>query len=451
MSRVKAARISRRDFIKLPAAGTVIAASAGAGPFFLFPDRAHASQKTLKIAQWSHFVPGYNEWFQRVYVKEWGQQHDTNVVVDQIPADKINARAAAEVAAGKGHDLFMFPSPPAVYHRYAIDHAEIYQSVASRHGTLNALGHLSTFHPKTKRYFAVADSWIPAVVHFYEDYWAEANTPFGPSNYDTLRAGSRKIRARRGIPCGLALAPGLESNITLQTMLLGYRTSAQDEEGNVAINRSYMTVQALKFAKALYEDGGTPDALKWGPSGNAQAMLARKTSCTVNAISLLRAAEKESTELSANILLRPPMLGPGGVWAVPHVTSCSAIWKFAENQEGAKQFLVDLIDNSAAIFEKSESCNFPIYQNTLPNLIGRLSHDPQGGAVAKYEELKDALKWTRSLCYPGFATPEAMEVFDTAVVPRMFLSVLQGELSPEDAAGAAEKEMKRIYEKWKES
>ena len=93
----------------------------------------------------------------------------------------------------------------------------------------------------------------------------------------------------------------------------------------------------------------------------------------------------------------------------------------------------------------------PIYQNTLPNLMGRLSNDPQGGPVAKYEELKDALKWTRSLGYPGYTTPEAMEVFNTFVIPKMFLSVVRGELSPEDAARAAEIEVKRIYEKWKES
>jgi multiple sugar transport system substrate-binding protein len=52
--------------------------------------------------------------------------------------------------------------------------------------------------------------------------------------------------------------------------------------------------------------------------------------------------------------------------------------------------------------------------------------------------------------FPGFATAEAMEVFSAGVIPKMFSSVVKGELSSEDAAGAAEKEMKRIYEKWKE-
>jgi hypothetical protein len=42
-----------------------------------------------------------------------------------------------------------------------------------------------------------------------------------------------------------------------------------------------------------------------------------------------------------------------------------------------------------------------------------------------------------------------MEVFNTFLIPRMFSSVVKGELSAEDAARAAETEVKRIAEKWK--
>jgi len=430
---------SRRQLLKL---------GGGVSPLLILRDRTYAQQKTLKIAKWRHFVPAYDEWFETVYVKAWGQQHDTKVSVDYIPMDRIQAAASGEITAGKGHDIFLFPWPPATYHQHVIDHSEIYQGVAGRHGNLNSLAHLSTFNPKTKRYFAFADSWIPAPVHYLADYWREINTPFGPSNYETLRAGAKKIRGQHGIPCGLALAPGLESNITLHTLLWAFRTSVQDEDGNVTINSSQQTIKALKYVKALYEEAGTPESLSWGPAGNARAMLARKTSCTVNAISLVRAAERDNPELAKNIMLRPPMAGPGGILSAPHVTNCYAIWKFAENQEGAKQFLVDLADNSKSVYEKSESCNFPLYQNTVPDLIARLGNDSKADPSFKYVELKDGLHWTRNLGYPGFATPGAMEVFERGTVQKMFASVIKGDLSPEDAASTSEKEVKRIFEKW---
>lgn len=228
----------------------------------------------------------------------------------------------------------------------------------------------------------------------------------------------------------------MESNITLQSILLEFRTGFQDMDGNVSIN-SDMTIQALKYVKALFEDAKYPEALAWGPAGNAQAMLARKVSCTINGIGLLRTAEAQKPDLASNIWLRPPLLGPAGIRA--------------RNKDGVKQFLVDLIDNSRMVFEKNQSSNFPIYQDTVPDLINRLAKDPNSGPLREYWELKDALHWTRHLGYPGFTTPEVTEVFDTFVIPKMFASVVTGELTPEDAARAAEKDIKRIFDKWRQA
>src|SRR5215472_13337156 len=101
---------SRRDFLKY-AAG-----AAAFGPFFLFADRALASQKTLRIAKWAHFLPEFDQWFVNVMAKNWGDKNDTRVIVDIIPVEQIRDRAFAEVKAGKGHDLFIFPWPPADFH-----------------------------------------------------------------------------------------------------------------------------------------------------------------------------------------------------------------------------------------------------------------------------------------------------------------------------------------------
>jgi multiple sugar transport system substrate-binding protein len=234
----------------------------------------------------------------------------------------------------------------------------------------------------------------------------------------------------------------------LHTILYAFNSEILDADGNVTINKNYRTISALKYVKALYEDAGTPEQLTWGPSGNVRAMQARKTSCTVNAISLLRAAEEQDREVARHILLSPPLLGSAGILAAPHVTNCSVVWSFAENKDGAKQFLVDLIDNFKTVYEKSQGCNFPTYQNTVPDLIRRLENDAKAEPPFKYVRLKDALHWTVNLGFPGYATPVAMEVFNTFVIPRMFISVVKGDLGPEDAARRAETEVQRISKKW---
>src|SRR5207302_9626576 len=126
MSKPSGRPITRRRFVKLTGGA---AAAAGMTSAFLFPQRALAQQKTLKILQWSHFVPGYDKWFDGSFTKEWGAKNNTKVTVDHISIPEINARAAAEVSARRGHDLFMFLSPPAAYEKQVIDHRESYQQV----------------------------------------------------------------------------------------------------------------------------------------------------------------------------------------------------------------------------------------------------------------------------------------------------------------------------------
>ena len=61
MARKISQGVSRREFVKIAGAGTL---AAGMGPAFLYQK---GPQKTLKIIQWSHFVPAYDkEWFDTV-------------------------------------------------------------------------------------------------------------------------------------------------------------------------------------------------------------------------------------------------------------------------------------------------------------------------------------------------------------------------------------------------
>ncbi len=225
-----------------------------------------------------------------------------------------------------------------------------------------------------------------------------------------------------------------------------------DGQGAVLFNKNVFAVLALKYLQGLYEDSGTPDQLAWGPGGNVQAMLARKTSCSSNAISLLRAAEAQSRATASKMWLQPPLLGTNGVGvtALPHVTNCSVIWNFSQNQEEGKQFLADLIDGSRTGYEKSRGCNFPIYPKTIPDLVVRLANDPQADPSYKYSELKDALHWTPNLGVPGFATPAYMEIFNSSLVPRMVQSVLRGRRTPEDAAATAAAEIQLIVDRWEQ-
>ena len=171
--------VSRRDFIKIAGASGIAAGAVGLGPAFLFPERAAAQQKTLKIIQWSHFVPAYDQWFDNTFCKQWGEKHNTQVTVDHINLVDLPARGASEANAGKGHDLFMFLSPPAAYQDKVIDMSHVYQEVEKKHGKKIDLAHKSTYNPKTKKYFAFSDSYAPDPGNWHKDWWTEAGYPTG--------------------------------------------------------------------------------------------------------------------------------------------------------------------------------------------------------------------------------------------------------------------------------
>jgi len=340
MSKRSGGKISRRKFVKLT--GGAVAA-AGMTSAFLFPQRALAQQKTLKIVQWSHFVPGYDKWFDNTFTKEWGAKNNTNVIVDHIAINVINARAAAEVAAQKGHDLFMFLAPPAAYEKQVIDHREIYDEVGRKHGKMIPLAVKSTFNPKTRKFFAFSDSYVPDPGNYRKDLWSQVGYPNGPDTYNDLLIGSKRIKQKFGNPCGIGLSQELDTNMAMRAVLWSFGGAEQNEAGQVTLY-SKQTIDAVKFVRELYRQCETAEVFSWDPSSNNRAILSGKASFVQNAISVTRSAEKDNPEMSKQIQLRPALKGPVRAIAAEHVMDCYVIWNFAANKDGAQQFLIDYID-----------------------------------------------------------------------------------------------------------
>jgi multiple sugar transport system substrate-binding protein len=434
---------TRRQVLRAAGVGTLAAAASG-----LVPGRARAQGKTLRIMQWSHFVPAYDKWFDGTFCKQWGEKHDTQVTVDHIAIGEINARAAAEVAAQRGHDLFMFLSPPAAYEKQVIDHSEIYQAVEKKWGKTIDLGHKSTFNPKTKKYFAFSDSYVPDPGNYRQDLWAQVGFPKGPDTYDDLRKGGKAIKDKLGNPVGIGLSQELDTNMAMRALLWSFGGSEQDEHGRVAIN-SPQTIEALKYMRALFKEAETGEVFTWDPSSNNRGILAGKLSFVANAISVTRTAERENPEMSEKIQIVPAPKGPVRRIAAEHVMDCYVVWKFAQNIAGAKQFLVDYIDAFGEAFKASEFYNFPCFPKTVPNLREQIASDPKAKPPNKYAVLGNVLEWATNVGYPGYATAAIDEAFNTFVIPTMFAKVARDELSPQDGAKAAEAELRRIWDKWK--
>jgi len=125
------------------------------------------------------------------------------------------------------------------------------------------------------------------------------------------------------------------------------------------------------------------------------------------------------------------------------------VWKFAENKEGAQQFLIDYIDAFPQVFAASKWYDFPAFPATLPDLQKIISNDADAQPPDKYKVLGNALEWSTNIGHPGFATPVIDEAFRTWLLPTMFAKVARGQETAESAARMAEQEYQRIAERWR--
>jgi multiple sugar transport system substrate-binding protein len=430
----------RRHFIKAVGAG---AAATALGPYIIVP--GHAQPRTLKILQWNHFVPGYDKWFNETYTKEWGKKNNLQVVVDNVGLATINSRAAAEVSAQKGHDLFMFLWPPPVFEDQVIDHGEIYQECERKYGKPIDLAIKSTYNPKTKKYYGFSDSYVPDPINYRKDLWDDVGVV--PDSWDDIRNGGRRIKQKHKIPVGIGLSAEIDTGMAMRAIMYSFGASVQDAQGNLVLN-SKQTLESLKFVKALFEETMTPEVLAWDASSNNRMMIAGRGSLVLNAISVTRTAENEKLPIAEKIWLAKAAKGPVRRMGLEHVMDVYVIWKFAENIEGAKKFLVDYIGDFRQGFLASEFYNFPCFPKQVPDLNKLISNDPKAKPVDKYKVLEDVLDWATNVGYPGYATAAIDEIFSTWVINTMFAKAATGAETPEAALKEAEAACKRIFEKW---
>lgn len=151
---------ARRQWIQSTANSSLAAAAPGMG--LMQPAAAQGpARKSLKVMQWNHFVPAFDEWFNKKFVKEWGEKNNTEVIVTNVGMTSIESRASAEINKKQGHDLCMFLSPPASYEDHVIDHRDIYTECEKRFGKPLEIAMKSTYNPVTKNTSAFQTATCP--------------------------------------------------------------------------------------------------------------------------------------------------------------------------------------------------------------------------------------------------------------------------------------------------
>jgi multiple sugar transport system substrate-binding protein len=429
--------LNRRSFLRrtgVAAAGLTLAD-------MLSARRAPAQIKgtTLRLISASHFVPAYDAWLDD-FVKKWGDKNGVKASIDHIPGLEQPSRYAAEFAAGAGHDLIQFNGLILTGHYYQnlVDLTDMATAMEKKYGKW--MEKATSAAAVNGRWYAIPDYFIAIPVLWRKDLFDSVGMG-EPKTWEDLRKAARLLKPK-GHPTGLQFSHCNDANHNWRALLYSFGAKETDPSGQTPMLDSKETREALKFAKAMFDEGMTAEVFSWDDASDNR-YLASGVACWIHdAISAYRTTQDTNPTVWQSTYLVPEVSGPGGLrWNVGEPTIWS-IWKFSKNVAAAKAFLEALKDAQKEAMGASRGYNMPFSANQYSNAMPGLADDP------KLSVLQEQAKITSFFGFPGPMTPAAQEVLTTFIVPDMFTRVARGG-NVDDAVKWAMGEIGRIYAKRK--
>ena len=452
--------VTRRDFVTK---GGMLALGAAAFPTILTSCASGGGSaggpKTLKILQWSHFVPAYDKWFDP-WVKAWGEKNNVTATVDHINYADIPTRTASEMNAGSGHDLILWIVPPSQYEQSVVDMSDVVKQVEQKYGSQYDFARLTNFNPHTNRYFGFTYSFAPDPGDYRQSLFAQVGMPNGPTTWEEMLTAATEIKSKTkgAVRGGIGFSPEPDSNMAARALIWSFGGGVQDKDANVTIN-SDQVVAAVDYMARLFKQAETSEVFSWTAASNNQGLVAGSLSFILNSISAYRTAQSTKPDVAKDIFFSKPLAGPDSsvkALASEHVIQTYIIPKFSKNQDTAKEFLLYLADHMSDVVYQSELYEVPVNpttnaQDKLYGSGGWFDSDPyKSDPVTKLQVLKDAASWSVNVGYPGSANPAIGEVFDKNILPSMMAAAARGQKSPKDAVADAEQQIKAIFANWRQ-
>ena len=331
-------------------------------------------------------MPGYDRWFDGEFTKAWGakQRHRRH----RRPHHGDRGQRAGRGRGGRAEGPRPLPLHVAAGglrepgHRPSRDRrggrAAAREDDPARRRSPPSI-------PKTGKYFAFSDSYVPDPGNYRIDLWSGGRFPERARPPGTTCA-SAAARSRRSSATPSASASRRRWTRTWRCARCSGPSAAPSRTSRGASSLdSKETVEALKFARALYRETETAEVFTWDPSSNNRAILAGRASFVQNAISVTRTAEKENPAIARKIGLLPALAGPGS----PHrLRARHELLRHLEvrGEHRRRQAVPGRPRRRLRVRlpARASSTTSPAIPSTVPNLAEQLAGDPKADPPGKY-------------------------------------------------------------------
>ena len=428
--------LKRREFLKTTGTGV-----ASASLLTMLSARQAPAQirgTSLRILQWSHFVPAYDVWFDE-FAKQWGDKNGVKVRVDRIPHLELPSRIAAEFAAGAGHDLIYFVGTilTGLYAKNLVDMSDLADKIGKKWG-----GWIPAATPISivdGQWHAIPDFYIVAPMLWRKDLFDAAGLK-PPDTWELARVAGRTLKAK-GHPTGLAFSHCNDANLFLRSIVFSHGGQEADKSGRNILLDSKEVREGLRFLKTLYDEAMTPEVFSWDDASDNR-YLASGVACWIHdAISAYRTTEDTNPKVFQGTQLALEPQGLPGLRVAIANPNAYAVWKFSKNAAAAKEFVGHLADNWKDAMVGSRGYNMPFLRDAYKKPMPVIGTDP------KLQVLQDFPDIVSFAGHPGPFTPPIQEIVATFVFPDMCTRVVRGQ-NPDEAVKWAMGEYRRIFSKY---
>jgi multiple sugar transport system substrate-binding protein len=403
-------------------------AAATTAPAAQTPALKPVAGSTLTILQWSHFVPAYDTWFDK-WAKDWGQKNNVTLRVDHVPNVTLPARFAAEVAAGSGHDLIEFQAIILciLYEQHLVPMDDIAVPLGQKYGGWTKFA--QSIGIVNGKWLGLPSYYILQPMLWRQDLFEKAGMqlPSDPTQYqptwDDMRIAGGKLK-QMGHPTGIAISHCNDSNHNWRAILWAYGASEVGEDGKTVTFDSPETREALKFAKALYDEAMTPEVFGWDDASDNRYLASGVASWVHDAISAWLTTQQTNPDIFPTIYIssepKGPASGAKSTWATLDGVDANvyAAWNFSKNVPTAKAFLADWADLQQDHMTESGGYNMPFLNDMFKKPMPVLGSNPK---LAVLQDYPSAIYG-----FPGPPNAAAEEVMLQFIIPDVIAQYVRG-------------------------
>jgi multiple sugar transport system substrate-binding protein len=435
--------LSRRDVL-LGAAG-LAAGSAGAPLLRAAPAWAQGSRPnfkpeqgaSLRVLRWAPFVKGDEDaWLANT--RKFTEQTGIEVRIDKEGWEDIRPKAAVAANVGSGPDIMLVWFDDA--HQYPdklLDVSDVGEDFAKRLG--GYYPGLEVYAKRDGKFIALPLASIGNGILYRESMLRQAGWSKFPARTDEFLELCKALK-EKSKPAGFALGKAVgDGNNFAHWIVWSHGGKMVDENSKVVIN-SPETVNALKYARQLYQTF-IPGTETWLDINNNRVFLAGDISVTANGVSLYYSAKNDPklADIAKDIRSAVLPVGPVGQPAELHQTTSCVIFRYTKFPQAAKaylQFMLDKPQMDAWIRGSSAYC--------CPPLKG-LIENPVWDADPVHKPYQRASSTLRPNGYAGPLGPSSAAVMADYIMVDMVAEAGTGQQKPEAAAKRAEQRAKRYY------